>query len=580
MQDLTLVGVHEDGEHLVLAGAGGQQFRVRVDESLRAAVRRDRARLGQLQVDSEGLRPREIQARIRAGQSAEDIAAAAGVPVEHVRRFEGPVLAEREFVADQARRVRLRRTGAGMTALTLGELVQQRLAQRDVDDAEMIWDAWREDDGTWVVCLGFASGATRRRAHWTYDTQLRHVSPRDEEARWFTEEERPDTAVTGRRLSPIREATRERDRPQRDAVRERVYDVETDDPAGPYGERSGPRYPEPRSDRQVARQPDRHGDPRQADQHSAEEYPDEHFHPERYENVRYGEDRFREDPYREELYGEDRPAEVRRATVDLLDTLRERRGRRQHLVPADPATADAVDAAVETLRSRAEAAGELVSPRTRNRGETGDPEQATPGDDVIELPESQDPAPPRPSPAASVPVPSPVATPVPTPSPAASGSRNGRDRGAGRAVSVGHPAVGHPAGVARRAGQRAERERAERERSAGRGRGTPNPGTGGVPAAGGSDAPAPGAPVPADPGRSVSPSRSGGGGAPIGHPSPAAPPAPPAPAAVPPAPPGAREPETATPQTPANERPGPANRRNKRASVPSWDDIVFGSRRE
>src|SRR5512140_2836843 len=99
MQDLKLVGVHDDGEHLVLSAPDGQKYLLAVDDPLRAAVRLDRARLGQLQIQTEGrLRPREIQARIRAGQTAEEVAEASGLTIEHIRRFEGPVLAEREFV--------------------------------------------------------------------------------------------------------------------------------------------------------------------------------------------------------------------------------------------------------------------------------------------------------------------------------------------------------------------------------------------------------------------------------------------------------------------------------------------------
>ena len=58
MQDLTLVGVHDDGDHLVLAGSDGQRYLLKVDEPLRAAVRRDRARLAQLQIEAaDTLRP-------------------------------------------------------------------------------------------------------------------------------------------------------------------------------------------------------------------------------------------------------------------------------------------------------------------------------------------------------------------------------------------------------------------------------------------------------------------------------------------------------------------------------------------
>jgi hypothetical protein len=585
MQDLTLVGVHDDGEHLVLTDARGQQYRVRVDESLRAAVRRDRARLGQLQVEADGLRPREIQARIRAGQSAEEVAEAAGIPVEHVRRFEGPVLAEREFVANQARGVRLRRPGTSLTSYALGELVQQRLGQREVDDADTSWDAWREEDGTWVVCLTFHAGSTRRRAHWTYDTQLRHVTARDDEARWFTEEERTEVSASGqRRLTPIRDARDLRD-PLRDVVRERPVEAE-ELRADRFG--SGRHSP----DRRAAdtRHP---GERHVAESRYAEDHPEEPYHPDRYENARYGEDRFREDPYREEIYGEDRPAEVRRATIDLLDTLRERRGRRQHLTSADPATAqadavDAVDAAVETLRTRADALGE-PSPGSRQVGRreaTPDPDMLRlPDDDVdvIELPDEQEPVPGRPSTgSASSAATVPPATVTP-------GTTAGADRSpdrADRSPAVDRRTTPERGGATTRTTP--ERGGAERtgnlERPAAR---TVSPSR---PAASGKR------PTErnTDHGQRVTGSRgptagtsSGGRGAgghggtgrkspPVGYPSPAAPPAP--------APAPARDRQATGPVDEGNgqtERTTPASgRRNKRASVPSWDDIVFGSRRE
>lgn len=239
MQELTLVGVHEDGEHLILDGPDGQRFVVRVDESLRVAVRRDRARLGQLQIQADGrLRPREIQARIRAGQTAEEVAQAAGIPVEHVRRYEGPVLAEREFVVRQARSVRVRRPGAGMvgnaaSAPTLEELVHHRLTAREVDDSASVWDAWRAEDGSWTVTLTFTTANRQRQARWTYDVQLRHVTPLEDEARWLTEDEPAEpggSAATQRRLATVRagrgrtETAHDPDGDQQD----RVYDVEAD----------------------------------------------------------------------------------------------------------------------------------------------------------------------------------------------------------------------------------------------------------------------------------------------------------------------------------------------------------------
>src|SRR5690625_4234449 len=103
MLELELVGLHGDGEHLTLAGPDGQRYRLLVDDALRAAVRRDRPQLEQIRAGA-GLRPKEIQARIRAGATAQEVAETAGLPVEHGQRYEGPVLAERNWVVDQARR--------------------------------------------------------------------------------------------------------------------------------------------------------------------------------------------------------------------------------------------------------------------------------------------------------------------------------------------------------------------------------------------------------------------------------------------------------------------------------------------
>ena len=149
MNELELKGLHEDGEHLVLVGPGGEQFRLRIDEALRAAVRRDRPQLEQLRAESAGtLSPREIQARIRAGATTQEVADTAGIPVEHVRRYEGPVLAEREYVAEQARATRV---GRDVGAPTLGDLVTDRLATRGVDLASLAWDAARDAYRPWNI---------------------------------------------------------------------------------------------------------------------------------------------------------------------------------------------------------------------------------------------------------------------------------------------------------------------------------------------------------------------------------------------------------------------------------------------
>jgi hypothetical protein len=124
------------------------------------------------------LSPREIQARFRAGETAEDVALAAGVPVDRVRRFEGPVRDERVHVVDEARSAIER----GADPLPLGERVDERLARESADPASVEWDAWRGEDGIWTIQLRYRAGALAHTARWHWDALRRALTTADETA--------------------------------------------------------------------------------------------------------------------------------------------------------------------------------------------------------------------------------------------------------------------------------------------------------------------------------------------------------------------------------------------------------------
>ncbi|CAL9427192.1 septation protein SepH [Streptomyces lavenduligriseus] len=183
MPELRVVAVSNDGTRLVLKAADSTEYTLPIDERLRAAVRGDRPRLGQIEIEVEShLRPRDIQARIRAGATAEEVAQLAGIPVDRVRRFEGPVLAERAFMAERARKTPVRRPGENSGPL-LGEAVQERLLLRGADKDTVQWDSWRRDDGTWEVLLVYRVAGEPHSASWTYDPPRRLVQAVDDEAR-------------------------------------------------------------------------------------------------------------------------------------------------------------------------------------------------------------------------------------------------------------------------------------------------------------------------------------------------------------------------------------------------------------
>lgn len=192
MRDLRLIGVHDDGEHLVVADGDGEQYRLLIDEPLRAAARRDRPRLGQLQIEIDGdVRPRDVQAMIRAGATADEVAARTGWSADRVARFEGPVIAEREHVARQAQTVRLRGTNAAGGAESLAQRAATRLASRDVEAGAVAWDSARDGEGQWTVSAVFSAGGKERVATWWFDTIGMSVVAKNDEAKWLSEAEAP-----------------------------------------------------------------------------------------------------------------------------------------------------------------------------------------------------------------------------------------------------------------------------------------------------------------------------------------------------------------------------------------------------
>jgi hypothetical protein len=187
MQELRFVAVSEDGRYAVLAVPGrSARFTLPIDERLRAVALGQTSRLAQYEIEVESpLRPKEIQARIRAGETVEEIADAAGVAIERVRWFEGPVLAERAYIAQQAQTASIRRQGDAAPSTPgprLGEVVAERLSGFDVDPEDAQWDAKKRGDGNWQVQLTFITGGRLHIAEWVFDPRRRHVLPADDNA--------------------------------------------------------------------------------------------------------------------------------------------------------------------------------------------------------------------------------------------------------------------------------------------------------------------------------------------------------------------------------------------------------------
>ena len=184
MQELRFVAVSEDGQYAVLGVPGrSARFTLPIDERLRAVALGQTSRLAQYEIEVESpLRPKEIQARIRAGETVEEIADAAGIAAERVRWFEGPVLAERAYMADQAQKASVRRQGDATPGPQLGEIVAERMKAFGADPDDAQWDAKKRGDGSWLVQLTFISAGRLHAAEWVFDPRRRHVLPADDNA--------------------------------------------------------------------------------------------------------------------------------------------------------------------------------------------------------------------------------------------------------------------------------------------------------------------------------------------------------------------------------------------------------------
>ena len=184
MRTARLVGLSPDGKSLIVATDDGEELQMAADDRLRAAIRGDRPRLGQLEIQmNTSLSPRDIQTRIRGGESLEDVTRLAGIPLDRVERFAAPVLAEREHVAAMAMSASVRRRGETSGHRSLRITVTERLVTRGVDSDTVSWDSYRLDDGRWAVTADYTSGAENRHACFTYDPRGRFSVAANDEAR-------------------------------------------------------------------------------------------------------------------------------------------------------------------------------------------------------------------------------------------------------------------------------------------------------------------------------------------------------------------------------------------------------------
>lgn len=130
------------------------------------------------------LSPREIQTRIRSGESVDDVSHVAGIARDRVERFAAPVIAEREHVAGLAMTSSARRRGETSSHRTLRGVLNDRLLHRGVDIDSVAWDSYRLDDGRWAISADYAVDDEPRTALFYFDLPGRYSVAGNEEGRW------------------------------------------------------------------------------------------------------------------------------------------------------------------------------------------------------------------------------------------------------------------------------------------------------------------------------------------------------------------------------------------------------------
>lgn len=116
------------------------------------------------------LSPREIQERIRSGQTVEELIEYSGMQPRKIESFAYPVLAERARIAELGKQSKPRRLD-GPAKLSLWEILATAFAARGQELSDATWDAYRDPSGQWIVTVTWNVGHTTNVAEWSYQAE-------------------------------------------------------------------------------------------------------------------------------------------------------------------------------------------------------------------------------------------------------------------------------------------------------------------------------------------------------------------------------------------------------------------------
>lgn len=200
MTTLTVVGVEND--QLVMVSEDGQRYFVPITDALRDALRQ-KSPVG---ASTHRVSPKDIQAHIRRGLSAQQVADLTGEDVAYIEKFEGAVIAERRFIVDQALAVSVTTRSGDETSF--GSSIRDRL--EEISASEDNWSAWKEESG-WLIELAFTEGDVEHTARWSFHQRKHLLEPLNDDASVLSRHEPMPTTLIPK-LSAVASSESEPDR--------------------------------------------------------------------------------------------------------------------------------------------------------------------------------------------------------------------------------------------------------------------------------------------------------------------------------------------------------------------------------
>ena len=197
LAELQLVGRIADGGAIELTDGSGAKYSLPITDALKSTITQPRLTSVAPIDERPSFSVKEIQARLRGGESMPSISRTTDWSLEKIEKFAGPILQERAYVIDTALKSNLRREASSPT---LQEATLVQLSSHGVDMEKIEWNTHRNPDGTWNIVVMYPNIDGTAEANWNFELGNRILTAADDSARWIAgdaKEARPRTATHG-----------------------------------------------------------------------------------------------------------------------------------------------------------------------------------------------------------------------------------------------------------------------------------------------------------------------------------------------------------------------------------------------